>query len=139
MMWRNLLYLAEVLYLKIPLLNFTSCFYKLSTRNSCCTTSLFTRFLFMVTEILPKVFLFAAIVKLNGRNNCIKSFPFSRYKEKQVSVSCFAKRFHFQFLKNINRKTIFPVVLQTPKNSLIFPEDNTCNTPLFRRITGSSS
>ena len=50
-MWRNLLYLAVVLYLK-------SCFYKLSTRNSCFTTSLFTRFLFMVTEILRKVVLF---------------------------------------------------------------------------------
>ena len=38
--------------------NFNLCFYKLSTRNSCFTTSLFTRFLFMVTEILRKVVLF---------------------------------------------------------------------------------
>ena len=43
---------------EIALLNFNSCFYKLSTRNSCFTTSLFTRFLFMVTEILRKVVLF---------------------------------------------------------------------------------
>ena len=50
-MWRNLLYLAVVFYLKL-------CFYKLSTGNSCFTTWLFTRFLFMVTEILRKVVLF---------------------------------------------------------------------------------
>ena len=43
---------------EVGLLNFSSCFYKLSTRNSCFTTSLFTRFLFMVTEILRKVVLF---------------------------------------------------------------------------------
>ena len=43
---------------EFALLNFNSCFYKLSTRNSCFTTSLFTRFLFMVTEILRKVVLF---------------------------------------------------------------------------------
>ena len=43
---------------EIALLNFNSCFYNLSTRNSCFTTSLFTRFLFMVTEILRKVVLF---------------------------------------------------------------------------------
>ena len=42
---------------EIALLNFNSCFYNLSTRNSCFTTSLFTRFLFMVTEILQKVVL----------------------------------------------------------------------------------
>ena len=40
---------------EIALLNFNSCFYNLSTRNSCFTTLLFTRFLFMVTEILRKV------------------------------------------------------------------------------------
>ena len=43
---------------EIALLNFNSCFYNLSTRNSCFTTSLFTRFLFMVTETLRKVILF---------------------------------------------------------------------------------
>ena len=43
---------------EVGLLNFSSCFYKLSTRNSCFTTSLFTRILFMVTEILRKVVLF---------------------------------------------------------------------------------
>ena len=40
---------------EIALLNFNLCFYNLSTLNSCFTTSLFTRFLFMVTEILRKV------------------------------------------------------------------------------------
>ena len=40
------------------LLNFNSCFYKLSTHNSCFTTSFSTRFLFIVTEILRKVVLF---------------------------------------------------------------------------------
>ena len=43
---------------EIALLNFNSCFYKLSTRNPCFTTSLFTTFLFMVTEILRKSVLF---------------------------------------------------------------------------------
>ena len=43
---------------EVALLNFNSRFYKLSTLNSCFTTSLFTRFLFMVTEILRKVVLF---------------------------------------------------------------------------------
>ena len=43
---------------EIALLNFNLCFYNLSTLNSCFTTSLFTRFLFMVTEILRKVVLF---------------------------------------------------------------------------------
>ena len=33
-----------------------------------------------------KVFFFATTVKLNSENNCIKSFPFHRYKEKQVSL-----------------------------------------------------
>ena len=40
----------------------------------------------MVTEILRKVVFLAALGKLNGQNNCIKSFSFSRYKEKQVSL-----------------------------------------------------
>ena len=43
---------------KIAFLNFGSCFYKFSTRKLCFTTSLFTKFLFMVTEILLKVVLF---------------------------------------------------------------------------------
>ena len=43
---------------EIALLNFNLCFYNLSTLKSCFTTSLFTRFLFMVTEILRKVVLF---------------------------------------------------------------------------------
>ena len=43
-------------------------------------------FFFVITEILRKVVFFATIGKLNGQNNCIKSFPFSRYKEKQVSL-----------------------------------------------------
>ena len=43
---------------EIAVLNFNLCFYNLSTLNSCFATSLFTRFLFMVTEILRKVVLF---------------------------------------------------------------------------------
>ena len=43
---------------EIALLNFNLCFYNLSTLKSCFTTSLFTRFLFMVTEIIRKVVLF---------------------------------------------------------------------------------
>ena len=33
-----------------------------------------------------KMFFFATTVKPNSLNNCIKSFPYSRYKEKQVSL-----------------------------------------------------
>ena len=37
---------------------------------------------FMATEILEKKeSFFANVVKINSQNNCIKSFPFSRYKE----------------------------------------------------------
>ena len=32
------------------------------------------------------MFFFATTVKLNSQNNCIKSFPFRRYKKKQVSL-----------------------------------------------------
>ena len=76
----------------------------------------------MVTEILRKVVFLAALGKLNGQNNCIKSFPFSRYKEKQVSLLvALPKDSNLSSQKKIlNVKHFFPVVLQTLKNCLIF-------------------
>ena len=62
---------------------------------------------------------FPTIVELNGQNNCIKIFPFSRYKVSLLIAS--QKDSIFDSQKNpIKCKTLFPVVLQTLKNSLIF-------------------
>ena len=58
------------------------------------------------------MFFFATIVKLNGQNNCIRSFPFSRYKEKQVCLLVALPRDSiFGSQKNhMTCKTLFPVV-----------------------------
>ena len=56
-----------------------------------------------------KIFFFATTVKLNSQNNCITSFSFRWYKEKQVVGSCFAERFIFGYQKNaIKCNAFFP-------------------------------
>ena len=81
---------------EIAFLNFNSCFYKLSTRNPCFTTSLFTRFLFMVTKILRKAVLFCHHSKTQWTKQLYKKFSFFQIQgETSFFASCFAKRFHF--------------------------------------------
>ena len=78
----------------------------------------------MVAEILQKeCSFFATIVNLNVQHNCKKSFPFSTYKEKQVSLLVVSPKDPiFGSQKNpIESKILFPVVLKILKNSLIFP------------------
>ena len=60
--------------------------------------------------IETSLFFFATIVKLNSQNNCIKSFPFRRYKEKQISLlAALRKDSNFDSQKNpIKRKAPFP-------------------------------
>ena len=120
---------------EITLSNFNSCFYKLSTRNSCVPHHFLSGFFFVVWEILRRVVFFATIVKRNGLNNCIKSFPFSIYKEKQVSLLVASPTDSiFSSQKNhIKRKTFFPVVLQTLKNSLIFLERQYLQHTVFEK------
>ena len=79
-----------------------------------------------------KVFFFATTVKVNRQNNCIKSFPFRRYNEKQVSLVVTSwKDSIFGSQKNpVKCKALFPWwnlktcifygALNT-KDSLIFP------------------
>ena len=57
-----------------------------------------------------KMFFFATTVKLNSQNNRIKSFPFCRYKEKQVSlIAASRKNSIFCSQKNPNKyKALFP-------------------------------
>ena len=64
----------------------------------------------MVTEIRQKkCSFFATIVKLNGQKNYRKSFPFSRCKEKQVSLLASRKDSIFGSQKNpIKCKVLFP-------------------------------
>ena len=139
-MWRNLLYIAVVLYLKS--------YFWISTRA-------FMSFQ-LVTRILPhhflpgfcswqqkfywKQFFSGTIVKPNGQNNCIKRFPFSRYKEKQVSLLVTSQKDSiFSSQKILNIKQFFLWCFKHWRRVWFSQEDNTCNTPFFRRPTGSSS
>ena len=56
------------------------------------------------------MFFSATIVKLNGPNNCLKSFLFSRYKGKQVSLVAVSRKDSLLgFQKNpIKCKALFP-------------------------------
>ena len=53
---------------------------------------------------------FATTVKRNSQNNCIKSFLFRRYKEKQASLLAASRKYSiFDFQKNpIKCKSLFP-------------------------------
>ena len=67
----------------------------------------FFRGFFMITE---KVYFFATMVKLNNQNNCIKTFLFSRHKEKQVSMLAASRKDSILgSLKNPSKcKALFP-------------------------------
>ena len=92
----------------------------------------FKRYLFLGDRnSAEKLFFYATIIKLNSQNSCIKSFPFSRHKEKQDSLlSASRKDSIFDYPKNpIKCKALFPkwnlkacnfMVFQTMRNNLIF-------------------
>ena len=70
----------------------------------------FANFFYVVTEILLERCFFVTTVKLNSQNNCINSFPFRRYKEKQVSLLAASRKDSiFSSQKNpIKCKALFP-------------------------------
>ena len=72
-----------------------------------------------------KVLFFASIIKRNSQNNCVKSFPFHRYKQKKVSLLAASwKDSIFGFQKNsIKCKALFPQ--WNPKTCIFYGVLNT--------------